>query len=166
MYESMSGTNARVVGWSNLVWNRLSVPKHRFVLWLAMLDRLKTKGSLHKMGIGNDNLCVICRCSEEINFSSPFFECAYGTKCISVIMDWLVTPLSTISKSATDCKGSFKKKVVDTAITALAYSIWRARNVVVWELKPSEKTYADIEAAYRCLVERYGVKEEDVILYG
>ncbi|KAK9271789.1 hypothetical protein L1049_002153 [Liquidambar formosana] len=33
--------------------------------------------------------------------------------------------------------------------------------------KPSEQnTYADIEAAYRCLGEIYGVKEEDVILYG
>ncbi|KAL6139927.1 hypothetical protein ACLB2K_058228 [Fragaria x ananassa] len=33
--------------------------------------------------------------------------------------------------------------------------------------KPSEQnTYADIEAAYRCLVEKYGAKEEDVILYG
>ncbi|XP_022964250.1 protein ABHD17C-like isoform X1 [Cucurbita pepo subsp. pepo] len=33
--------------------------------------------------------------------------------------------------------------------------------------KPSEQnTYADIEAVYRCLVERYGAKEEDVILYG
>lgn len=33
--------------------------------------------------------------------------------------------------------------------------------------KPTEhNTYADIEAAYRCLVETYGVKEEDVILYG
>ncbi|KAL4581929.1 hypothetical protein LXL04_006463 [Taraxacum kok-saghyz] len=33
--------------------------------------------------------------------------------------------------------------------------------------KPSEQnTYADIEAAYRCLEETYGVKEEDVILYG
>ncbi|KAI3711060.1 hypothetical protein L2E82_40867 [Cichorium intybus] len=32
---------------------------------------------------------------------------------------------------------------------------------------PSEQnTYADIEAAYRCLEETYGVKEEDVILYG
>ncbi|KAG7033226.1 Protein ABHD17C [Cucurbita argyrosperma subsp. argyrosperma] len=34
-------------------------------------------------------------------------------------------------------------------------------------LQPSEQnTYADIEAVYRCLVERYGAKEEDVILYG
>lgn len=33
--------------------------------------------------------------------------------------------------------------------------------------QPTEQnTYADIEAAYRCLEERYGVKEEDVILYG
>lgn len=33
--------------------------------------------------------------------------------------------------------------------------------------KPSEQdTYADIEAAYKCLEETYGVKEEDTILYG
>ncbi|ONK58312.1 uncharacterized protein A4U43_C09F10910 [Asparagus officinalis] len=33
--------------------------------------------------------------------------------------------------------------------------------------KPSEhNTYADIEAAYKCLRENYGAKEEDVILYG
>uniref|UniRef100_A0A7N0TQE9 AB hydrolase-1 domain-containing protein n=1 Tax=Kalanchoe fedtschenkoi TaxID=63787 RepID=A0A7N0TQE9_KALFE len=33
--------------------------------------------------------------------------------------------------------------------------------------KPSEQnTYADIEAAYKCLEESYGVKQEDIILYG
>uniref|UniRef100_A0A2N9H4C2 Serine aminopeptidase S33 domain-containing protein n=1 Tax=Fagus sylvatica TaxID=28930 RepID=A0A2N9H4C2_FAGSY len=33
--------------------------------------------------------------------------------------------------------------------------------------KPSEQnTYSDIEAAYRCLVEKFGTKEEDIILYG
>ncbi|KAJ0253988.1 Uncharacterized protein HA466_0115770 [Hirschfeldia incana] len=33
--------------------------------------------------------------------------------------------------------------------------------------KPSEQnTYHDIEAVYRCLEEQYGVKEQDVILYG
>ncbi|XP_016194465.1 protein ABHD17B [Arachis ipaensis] len=33
--------------------------------------------------------------------------------------------------------------------------------------KPSEQnTYADIEAAYKCLIENYGAKEEDIILYG
>ncbi|KAJ0972810.1 hypothetical protein J5N97_020769 [Dioscorea zingiberensis] len=33
--------------------------------------------------------------------------------------------------------------------------------------KPSEQnTYADIEAAFKCLEENYGAKEEDIILYG
>ncbi|XP_021718318.1 protein ABHD17B-like [Chenopodium quinoa] len=33
--------------------------------------------------------------------------------------------------------------------------------------KPSEQdTYADIEAAYKCLGEKYGVKDENLILYG
>lgn len=34
-------------------------------------------------------------------------------------------------------------------------------------LQPSEhNTYADIEAAYKCLEENYGAKQEDIILYG
>lgn len=34
-------------------------------------------------------------------------------------------------------------------------------------MQPSEQnTYADIEAAYKCLEESYGTKQEDIILYG
>lgn len=34
-------------------------------------------------------------------------------------------------------------------------------------LQPSEhNTYADIEAAYKCLEESYGAKQEEIILYG
>lgn len=34
-------------------------------------------------------------------------------------------------------------------------------------LQPSEQnTYADIEAAYKCLEESYGTKQEDIIIYG
>lgn len=34
-------------------------------------------------------------------------------------------------------------------------------------LQPSEhNTYSDIEAAFKCLEENYGTKQEDVILYG
>lgn len=34
-------------------------------------------------------------------------------------------------------------------------------------LQPTEQnTYADIEAAYKCLEENYGAKQENIILYG
>lgn len=49
--------------------------------------------------------------------------------------------------------------------------IWAERIIYgptpfVW-LQPSEQnTYSDIEAAYKCLEESYGTRQEDVILYG
>ena len=37
--------------------------------------------------------------------------------------------------------------------------------MIVWQ--PSEQnTYSDIEAAYKCLEESFGTRQEDVILYG
>jgi len=36
-----------------------------------------------------------------------------------------------------------------------------------FRFQPSEhNTYADIEAAYKCLIENFGAKEEEIILYG
>ncbi|XP_030478094.1 uncharacterized protein LOC115695144 [Cannabis sativa] len=37
--------------WSKEVWARLNLPKHCFILWLAMHGRLKTKDRLSRMGI-------------------------------------------------------------------------------------------------------------------
>lgn len=37
---------------------------------------------------------------------------------------------------------------------------------VFFQQPTEQNTYSDIEAVYRCLEEKYGVKEQDVILYG
>lgn len=58
-------------------------------------------------------------------------------------------------------KTSFMSLLVLVEGTEMA--IWRPFPV----LQPSEQnTYADIEAAYKCLEESYGTKQEDIILYG
>lgn len=70
------------------VWNRFSVPKHRFILWLTLMDRLKTRARLHQLGIGSDHLCAICgTCPETV--PHLFFECAFSTECRKLIMSWL-----------------------------------------------------------------------------
>ncbi|KAL3723038.1 hypothetical protein ACJRO7_035254 [Eucalyptus globulus] len=49
-------------------------------------------------------------------------------------------------------------------VNLMGYNI---RSSLASFLTPSEQnTYADIEAAYKCLEESYGVKQEDIILYG
>lgn len=38
---------------------------------------------------------------------------------------------------------------------------------MLYQKQPTEcNTYADIEAVYECLQEKYGIAEEDIILYG
>lgn len=65
MYQNMS-ENQPKTHWSKQVWNMYNVPRHRFTLWLASQDRLKTRARLYKVGIGYDNQCAIYSSSEEI----------------------------------------------------------------------------------------------------
>lgn len=80
--------------WAKVVWNRMSVPKHKFIMWLGVQDRLQTKGRLHKFGVCQDDICCICGLVAEIG-KYLFFECSYSTQLIQVLMRWIgITPRS------------------------------------------------------------------------
>ncbi|KAL2903477.1 30S ribosomal protein S16 [Bienertia sinuspersici] len=46
----------RIRRWCNLVWDRKSMPKHRFISWLAIHDKLYTRDRLRKFHIIDSNL--------------------------------------------------------------------------------------------------------------
>ncbi|XP_020254287.1 uncharacterized protein LOC109831369 [Asparagus officinalis] len=48
------------VPWFNIVWGKLNYPKHSFVLWLAVQNRLQTQDRLMRRGIINANSCLLC----------------------------------------------------------------------------------------------------------
>lgn len=78
-------TQEENVQWPRYVCNRLSVPKHRFILWLATLDKLKTRTRLPRMGIADDCVCPICGVSPE-TVDHLFFGCS---ECGFEVMRWL-----------------------------------------------------------------------------
>lgn len=45
--------------WHELVWGEGIVPRHFFILWLAMRRRLSTHGRLVQMGLLSSNLCSL-----------------------------------------------------------------------------------------------------------
>lgn len=51
--------------WSKRVWNRFSIPKHIFILWLIMKQRLLTRSRLVQWGVANSNMCCLCDSEEE-----------------------------------------------------------------------------------------------------
>ncbi|KAG2275535.1 hypothetical protein Bca52824_058090 [Brassica carinata] len=65
--------------------------------------------------------------------------------------------------------GKFRFCLYGFFIVEIYNSPWRQKAVLRYGQssgKPSEQnTYADIEAAYKCLEENYGAKQENIILY-
>ena len=75
-YMFIKGTHEKQF-WASMVWARFSIPKHKFILWHAVQDRLKTKKRLQKMKIVIDSYCLICG---KVNETSDhlFFNCEFN----------------------------------------------------------------------------------------
>ena len=65
------------VTWHKLVWCLVNVPKHCFISWMAVRNRLPTKDRLREWGILMDNRCVLCQSMEETR-NHLFFGCPYS----------------------------------------------------------------------------------------
>ncbi|XP_062104126.1 uncharacterized protein LOC133815286 [Humulus lupulus] len=72
------------VNWSKEVWGRLNTPKHSFVLWLAIQDRLKTKERLYRFNVLPDARCQFCTVEDE-TIAHLFFECPFTNDCLQQI---------------------------------------------------------------------------------
>ena len=70
------------------MWERENIAKGRFLVWLAIHDRLKTRTRLQSMGINMDMNCPICDNADE-TINHLFFECVYSSKCYQAIHDWI-----------------------------------------------------------------------------
>ena len=66
IYSSIFDSTPKV-SWDRFVRHRPSVPKARFILWLTLLGRLKTRDKLAQMGIIDDDRCPMCNlCPESV----------------------------------------------------------------------------------------------------
>lgn len=77
VYKDLLGSHPQV-SWSKIVWHRTSIPKARFVFWLAMLNKLKTKDHLMKMGVTSDACCPLC-CVDTDLVVHLFFKCSFSS---------------------------------------------------------------------------------------
>uniref|UniRef100_A0A803PE03 Reverse transcriptase domain-containing protein n=1 Tax=Cannabis sativa TaxID=3483 RepID=A0A803PE03_CANSA len=68
--------------WCKHVWDRLVIPKHKFILWLVLWDRLKTKDRISKYDTQVDLTCLLCGKGNE-SVQHLFFQCEYSSKCLA-----------------------------------------------------------------------------------
>ena len=112
----------------------MSLPQHRFCIWLIALDKLKTKVKLHALGVISDDLCPLCATAKETT-SHLFFECPFSRKCRDGIEAWVGIHFKNVTTM--DFREHKLKKKQQQAVCAVyactVYVIWRNRNTAVWE---------------------------------
>ncbi|XP_010685049.2 uncharacterized protein LOC104899534 [Beta vulgaris subsp. vulgaris] len=136
VYKKLRGDH-NVIHWDKLVWNRLSVPKHRVISWLVMHGRLRTNDVLVKIGVVDSNQCRLCEIGVE-SHDHLFFQCEYSIKCLEMVKSWLKVSavhntyqrqMNYIQRSR---RSGVQKKFMAAVFSGLVYHIWWVRNEAIW----------------------------------
>ncbi|KAL2237569.1 UNVERIFIED_CONTAM: hypothetical protein Sindi_0948600 [Sesamum indicum] len=121
------------VGWSSLLSGSLKIPRHLFILWLAILGKLATTD---KPWLAHLGPCILCNEGATETHTHLFFQCRFSRQCLTAIRrmvifswpnrDWI----TDISWASQRWRG---KHIVNMSYRALlascVYHIWRERNL-------------------------------------
>ena len=123
------------VTWTHFVWYRASLPRWKFILWLALLRKLKTKDKLFRLKLSPHDMCAMCNSATE-SIEHIFFYGPFSAECLRRLCLWLDLPnlhLSLYTMIRHNWKrNGFQKKVLISNFCRLCYHIWRTRNEAIW----------------------------------
>ncbi|XP_020243151.1 uncharacterized protein LOC109821371 [Asparagus officinalis] len=139
IYNVLIHQNAQAP-WYKTVWDGWHYPKHSFILWLAIHQRLLTQERLCRMRMLDTNTCVLCSHQQPETCKHLFFECDYSVNIWNRVMDWLNYKWrSCIWDNVVDwytlrLKGEgFMKKLKRMALSTSVYAIWQERNQRIFQ---------------------------------
>nr|XP_043626221.1 uncharacterized protein LOC122597720 [Erigeron canadensis] len=139
VFHSLS-EDADVVKWARLVWFSQNIPRHAFILWLALKRKLKTQDKF--LGVEGINLvCIFCsqQCDSHNHL---FFYCVYPREVWNEMK--LMANLDEVPNSwdsIVDCMSSFTMSNAITnvvqrlVLAATVYFVWQERNFRLFQNK-------------------------------
>lgn len=131
VYDTLVGDQVRI-SWDKVVWNKLSLPKHIFIIWLAIQEKVAINSKTNS-GISSSDSCLLCAQHKE-DHHRLFFRCPFILACLLQLKNWMScssrfedlhhlirwTHNSTITK--------YQKQVFLIGVVTLIYLIWHSRN--------------------------------------
>ncbi|XP_062103607.1 uncharacterized protein LOC133814693 [Humulus lupulus] len=126
------------VGYHQVVWCRLSIPKHRFLLWQAVNSQLLTRDNMLRFCVPIESLmCPICGSFAE-SHSHLFFDCYLSKQVMELIFDWMAfkawpTEFAGWKVWLTSRKPGILFSITNMILAAAVYDIWRNRNRCIFD---------------------------------
>nr|XP_043612547.1 uncharacterized protein LOC122584450 [Erigeron canadensis] len=116
----------------------MSIPKHAFLLWMVLKNKLKTHDGLKPWDVGgatNLNLvcCSLCKTGQD-SHAHIFFRCTYSATVWSLVKDMAGLGHVLNIEDTTDylipiSKGKSTKSVIGRLVLATTvYFLWQERN--------------------------------------
>ena len=149
-WEFLRGSQPRVP-WYHLVWFSENIPRHSFIVWLAILNKLATQDRIWKFTPG-PLACVLCHKDIE-SHDHIFFTCDYSSIIWQDIMrrfSMVGAPVvwnSFIGWAASKWKSKKPADIMPRmCLGAVIYAIWKERNARIFRIggTPKERVLRDI----------------------
>ncbi|XP_057530903.1 uncharacterized protein LOC130809229 [Amaranthus tricolor] len=145
VYNDIRGGGNRV-RWNHFVWSMLTIPRSRFIAWLAFNNRLKIKHRLKRTRTIDYDTCPICELESE-TVNHIFFQCRFSQECVAYLKERYETnnKIETLEDTLKrNQMGRHKRKQFEAILCNLIYAIWSARNEAAWSHKvPMVKLVVD-----------------------
>ncbi|XP_062093869.1 uncharacterized protein LOC133799895 [Humulus lupulus] len=134
-YTSLISTPT--VGFADTVWNKLIVPKHRFIYWQIFNNQLLTRDHLSRFLHLSSALFPVCDSGIE-SHSHLFMECIYSRKVFEEIGSWLgyfhwPESYEELNLWCLEAKRDLKNQIVNAVLSASWYFIWSNRNSCIFD---------------------------------
>nr|GEX07717.1 hypothetical protein [Tanacetum cinerariifolium] len=81
------------VKWKNLVWFSQNIPKHAFILWMAILNKMTTQDKVRTWGSTDVMRCPLC-CNDMDSHDHLFFKCQFANEFWKIIKSKLEVSLA------------------------------------------------------------------------
>ncbi|KAK4389691.1 hypothetical protein Sango_2306100 [Sesamum angolense] len=130
---SLFQPNRTKVECHTLLHGRYKIPKHAFILWLAILEKLST---MDKIWLSHGDIgCVLCDGQFVESHDHLFFKCQYSKRCLSLVQrqvrfQWPIYYWQQgISWASKRWRSHHLFNVASRALlAALVYHLWMERN--------------------------------------
>ncbi|XP_062089258.1 uncharacterized protein LOC133795819 [Humulus lupulus] len=125
------------VHYDKVVWCKLSLPKHRFILWQAILGHLLTRDNLIKCHIPLEScLCPVCELDRK-SHDHLFFRCPFSQQVLNQVQSWLGQliwpPNYSDWQKWMDGRPRGLLQKISVVLAASVYYIWSNRNWCIFE---------------------------------
>lgn len=124
--------NPPSVIWRKVVWFKKRIPRHAFITWLVMKERMVTRDRLLSWGLDVSPTCLLCGVSNESS-AHLFFECEFSRSVWSSLLRRSTMQHPTrlhdiiIWLSSPQITGKFRI-ILHLIFQATIYHLWKERN--------------------------------------